>query len=169
MKKLVLVFGLLAIASMAHATSVSIGMTENGVGSFNIIDIFLIIPGPGTFTTPGMTTLSNASWSDTNKNSVWTEATGPSTTSLSFNLIFSYTGTPVYVELFSHLDGVQKDGAEFKWDGQNFTFLTGLNSTDFTNDVTQSSAVPEPSTLVLWSIGLGLMGLGMVHKKRLVT
>ena len=151
----------LAVPS-ATAGSVNQSFVENGV-TFDNIQVFVF--SPGQFNNNALSAFSDSSWTDTNHNKHWSEASGNDLSSLGFNLNFDYAGLPVVLHLYSFLDGSQNaDSAEFVYNG-SFNLnpdISPLAKGQYALDVA-ASGVPEPTSMALF--GAGLLFIGLVRRK----
>ena len=159
---LVAAIAVTAFAAAANATPYTLSISENGVGSFDRVEAFAGTNADNIM----LSSFSAAGWNATNNSPLWAVATGPATTSTTFDLGLDWSGKPFSYDLFAFDGNVMVDSATFNVD-------SGLSVTDplsdpmasYQADVASSggSPVPEPSTLFIVA---GALFFGGIYNHR---
>jgi hypothetical protein len=132
---------------------------ENGVGSYNKMEAF-IISGASNFEFP-FKNFSVGGWSSQLVNPGYVVATGTSVTDSQFDISFTGNqGDPLSFVFLAWLDDRVLERALANWSGSSWSF-TSLSADEGNYNRT---AVPEPGTILL--LGFGLIGLAGFSTRR---
>jgi hypothetical protein len=128
-------------------------------GTFDTVDAFIETAGV-TFASPGIA-FGTSGWTDTDVDSMFSTATGPTTSFLDFTTDFTTdSSVPLTMDLYALLDGNVVDSTSATWDGSSWSYgaVQGISAED-------TAPTPEPSSLML--LGTGFLGLVGVMRRKL--
>ncbi len=159
-----------AIGDPIEGNSWGQGINESGVGTFDMIAAQIVSGGP--LEAQVFRSISVAGWTDQPTAGVGLNRTlgiaqGPLTTNITFNLWFiGSSSTPLSVNLFAYRGSTLVDSALASWSGHNWTFTNGASPTP-TAEALNASIVPEPASLVVWSmLGLAIGSAGFWRRRK---
>ena len=155
--------GLISVGETIVGTSWSQAFNESGVGNFDLVAVNMVSAGD-YFESPTHSGFDVGSWALLYENNTPTtitlaSASGPSTTSLTWNIQFAGDSSNSLNFDFVAFNGETiAESVNADWNG-GWTMTTGTWSPS------RSEVVPEPGTLMLLSLA-GLSGLAMVWIRR---
>ena len=173
------VVAVLLVAGMANASIVAVGLpqetgswaqefNEKGVGQFNQMAVQMLT-GAG-FEAPAFSAFHSTGWTNTNNNSVYAVAAKGAgyDTDMNFDLNFlGSSSSPLSFVFVAYKDEVKLEYAKAVWNG-GWT-ITGfvLSDAPTWQTMADAAAVPEPTTIIVWSLlGLVAAGYGVWRRKR---
>jgi hypothetical protein len=176
MKKLMLflVSIVLLIPAITFASTITIGdpvegnswgqqFNESGVGSFNIIEVYMTSSGD-SFEKPVFSGFSDASWTDQNSTppmaqTTFAQARGNGVTNLTFNIEFiGDQSNPFEFDFLAWSDNSLKEGAHAVWSGGGWAITPGTVGT-----YDAPVATPIPAAILL--LAPGLVGLAGIRRR----
>lgn len=166
---------ILAIGDPIEGGSWSQGFNETGVGPFNKMGVRMTSAGDA-FESPVFSSFTDAGWSNTPIpwniaiNTATTqglaEKASGSSTNVTFNIkFFGTTSNVLEFDFAAMMDNTVLEVAHAKWNGAGPWVITSGTWATPTSDLEGAAAVPEPATLIIWSL-LGLTGAGLSMVRR---
>lgn len=148
---------LMAIGDPVEGGSWSQGFIESGVGSFDLVAVQMFSAGD-SFETPTHSAFTVGSWSTIYEAPggfpTLASATGPATTSLTWNIQFEGTSSnPLIFDFVAFGGETLRESARATWSGSGWSFVGGPWTP------TRAEVVPIPGAVLLGILGLGAAGL----------